>query len=151
MTSVHSFIATAANQGSFARFPVDIRAVSPISDHCHNPLAHVDLGLLCSPMPLLWDVRCIWVNTAIHDGTASPGIMGNVFSQGISQPDTLKLHFTHIATMSEGISSRNSHIILVSSRGYKASQPETVRHVDAFSCTIPYSAGNGLPEMKTEN
>ena len=41
--------------------------------------------------------------------------------------------------------SQNLHIRLVSSRGYKAYP--AVHSGDAFSCMIPRSAYNGLPEM----
>ena len=68
------------------------------------------------------------------------------FPRGISQPASVKFFFfTHIFAMRKGIRPPNSHIRLVSSRGCKVYP--AVLHVDAFCCTIPRYAYNGLPEM----
>ena len=52
---------------------------------------------------------------------------------------------THISAMRKGLRSQNSHIRLVSSLGYKTYP--AVHSGDAFSCTTPRSAYNGLPEI----
>ena len=63
-----------------------------------------------------------------------------------SQPTRfIYVTFTHISAMRKGIRSQNSHIRLVSSQGYKAYP--AVHSGDAFSCTSPRSAYNGLSEM----
>ena len=69
---------------------------------------------------------------------ASPGIIGNVFSQGISQLDTF-VTFTHISAM-------NDRWNKVSKFAYQICQL-TMHPGEAFSCTIPRSVDNSLPEM----
>ena len=78
------------------------------------------------------------------DFIASPGITGMFFPDKSANQLQLSYFYSYFA-MRKGIRHQNSYIRLVSSRGYKALP--AVLSGDAFSCTIPRSAYNGLPEM----
>ena len=117
------------------------RILFPVSKPCIS--AASDLGLLCFPVSLLWDVRYIWFNTVSFHCIC--GNHRHVFFSDKSANQLQLFIFTHIFAVRKRIRPQNSHIRLVNSQGYKAYP--AVLSGDAFSCTVPRSAYNGLPKM----
>ena len=101
-----------------------------------------NLDLLCFPMSLLWDASYIWFNTVRF--YCNSGNHRHIFSEEPANQIHLSYFYSYFCNAKRNKVS-HSHIRLVSSRGYKAYP--AVHSGDAFSCTIPCYAYNGVPEM----
>ena len=96
-------------------------------------------------MSLLWDARYILFNTVRF--YCISGNHRHVFPEESANQIHLNYFYSYFCNVKRNKISEFAYQIgrLVSSRGYKAYP--AVHSGDAFSCTIPHSAYNGLLEM----